>query len=147
MAEQAKRWLGIDFGLSRIGVAISDPLGILASGLETVTWNGKDLDRPALRIAQLVQDHDVAGIILGYPARTDGRQVQMAGLIDDFASRIKAGTGVKIHLHDERFTTVLARQKLREAGIREKRQRPVIDQVAAEIILQEFLDNYRKPCL
>ncbi len=144
MVLQMKRWLGIDFGLTRIGVAISDPMAILASGLETVYWNGIDLTKPVQRITQLIKENNVAGIILGHPVRTDGRRADLTDLLAEFAQAVQAETDVSIKLHDERFTTVIARRKLQEAGIKEKKQRPLIDQLAAEIILQEFLDSYRK---
>lgn len=144
MLTQPGKWMGIDFGLARIGVAISDPLGILASGLETIRWNGRDTDVILARLVFLASQQNVQGIVLGYPGRTDGRQASLTGMVNDLAASLEQQAGVPVLLRDERYTTVMARRRLQESGVRANRQRPVIDQVAAEIILQEHLESRRK---
>lgn len=136
--------MGIDFGLARIGVAVSDPLGILAVGLETIRWNGRDTVAVLERLICLVRQQAVRGIVLGYPQRTDGRQASLTGTVRELAAELEQKTGVPVLLRDERYTTVIARRKLQESGVRAKKQKPVIDQVAAEIILQEHLESRRK---
>ncbi|MDW7655543.1 MAG: Holliday junction resolvase RuvX [Bacillota bacterium] len=144
MLTQTGKWMGVDFGLARIGVAVSDPLGILANGLETIRWNGRDADSIKERLVYLVKQQNVQGIVMGYPSRTDGKQASLTGMVRDLAAELEQVTGVPVLLRDERFTTVMARRKLQESGVKAKRQKPVIDQVAAEIILQEYLESRRK---
>lgn len=136
--------MGIDFGLARIGVAVSDPLGILAAGLETIRWNGRDTATVMERLVCLARQQNIRGIVLGYPQRTDGRQASLTGMVRELAAGLEQKTGVPVLLRDERFTTVIARRKLQESGVRSRKQKPVIDQVAAEIILQEHLESRRK---
>ena len=143
MTVNPNKWLGIDFGLSRIGIAISDPLGILARGLETMRWNGKDTEGVLERLAAVVRREQVGGVIMGCPGRTDGREASLAEPIRQLSARLEQLTQVPVLLRDERFTTVIARRKLLESGVSTKRHKPVIDQAAAEIILQEHLDSRR----
>lgn len=137
------RVLGIDFGYARIGTAISDPLRMLASGLETLNWNGEDLTWVWERLDQLVRQHGVKEIVVGTPKRTDGKAGGSSEIgAEEFAQRLEALTGLRVHRVDERFTTVIASRNLRESGSK-KRRRDVIDQAAAEVILQDFLDRNR----
>lgn len=144
MYAETGKWMGIDFGLARIGVAVSDPLGILANGLETIRWNGRDTDAIMERLVFLVKQQNVQGIVLGYPSRTDGKQASLTETVRELAAGLEQKTCVPVLLRDERYTTVMARRKLQESGVKARRQRPVIDQVAAEIILQEHLESRRK---
>ncbi|MDI9469728.1 MAG: Holliday junction resolvase RuvX [Bacillota bacterium] len=140
MTEQPGRWLGLDFGLARIGVAISDPLGITARGIETLRWNGRDAEPALLRLLELLDEHQIAGIVLGQPRRTDGRASASEAEAEGFAAALAERCQLPIVRVDERFTTVLAHRLLSELDWRGDRRR-VIDQVAAEIILQDYLDR------
>ncbi|WP_445170606.1 Holliday junction resolvase RuvX [Mycolicibacterium sp. Dal123E01] len=136
------RRLGIDVGTVRIGVAVSDPDGILATPVETVRREktGKHLRR----LRTLVDEHDVIEVIVGLPrtlADRAGTSAQDAvEVADELAGRIAP---VPVRLADERMTTVVAQRSLREAGVRAKDQRGVIDQAAAVGILQGWLDQRR----
>lgn len=137
------RWMGIDFGMKHIGVALSDELWITASGFETVNWNGQDDSWAVNRIAEIVKEKNVTGIVLGKPARTDGSVSHTEEVATEFGKKIEQITGITPVLKDERYTTVLASQFMREVGRSAKKQKPVIDQVAAEIILSDYLETLR----
>ncbi|WP_396929448.1 Holliday junction resolvase RuvX [Mycolicibacterium sp.] len=136
------RRLGVDVGTVRIGVAISDPDGILATPVETVRRErtGKHLRR----LVALVTEHDIVEVVVGLPrtlADRAGTSAQDAvDVADALAERIAP---VPVRLADERLTTVVAQRSLREAGVRAKSQRGVIDQAAAVGILQGWLDQRR----
>jgi len=136
------RRLGVDVGTVRIGVAVSDPDGILATPVETVRRErtGKHLRR----LSALVTEYDIVEVIVGLPrtlADRAGTSAQDAvEVADALAERIAP---VPVRLADERLTTVVAQRSLREAGVRAKSQRGVIDQAAAVGILQGWLDQRR----
>jgi putative Holliday junction resolvase len=136
------RRLGIDVGGVRIGVATSDPDGILATPVETVTRDRSN--KHVRRLAQLVNELEAVEVVVGLPrtlADRSGPAAQDAiALADQLARRI-APTPVR--LADERLTTVTAQRSLRDAGVRAKRQRSMIDQAAAVGILQNWLDQRR----
>jgi putative Holliday junction resolvase len=136
------RRLGVDVGSVRIGVAVSDPDGILATPLETVRRDKGD--KHLRRLVALIGEHEVVEVVVGLPrtlADRAGSAAQDAlAVADGLAARIPA---VPVRLADERLTTVSAQRSLREAGVRAKAQRSVIDQVAAVAILQGWLDQRR----
>jgi putative Holliday junction resolvase len=139
---QAGRVLGVDVGTVRVGVALSDPTGTLASPLETLrrAKNLSDLDR----LAQLVVEHEVTEVVVGEPVHLSGASgasaADAANYAQELADRIP---DVPVNLIDERLSTVTAASHLREGGIDSRKQRPVIDQAAAVVILQQFLDSRR----
>ncbi|HNF06797.1 MAG: Holliday junction resolvase RuvX [Mycolicibacterium sp.] len=133
------RRLGIDVGTVRIGVAVSDPDGILATPVETVRRDAKHLRR----LAALVDEYEAVEVVVGLPrtlADRAGASAQDAiAVADSLAAKIE----VPVRLADERLTTVSAARSLRDAGVRAKAQRGVIDQAAAVAILQGWLDQRR----
>jgi putative Holliday junction resolvase len=136
------RRLGIDVGAVRVGVALSDPDGLLATPLVTVrrdVEHGADL----AAIAGLVAEHDVVEIVVGLPRTLAGREGSAAEAARAFATALAGQVGVPIVLSDERLTTVVATRQLRESGRSGRRQRAVVDQVAAVAILQGWLDTHR----
>lgn len=137
------RWMGIDFGMKHIGVALSDELWITASGIETVNWNGLDDSWAVNRIAQIVKDNNVTGIVLGKPSRTDGTVSHTEEAAVEFGKKIETVTGITPIMKDERYTTVLASRFMQDIGRAAKKQKKVIDQVAAEIILADYLETLR----
>ncbi|MCR5593657.1 MAG: Holliday junction resolvase RuvX [Saccharofermentans sp.] len=137
------RIMGIDFGMKHIGVALSDELWITASGFETVNWNGQDDSWAVSRIAEIVKQKNVTGIILGKPSRTDGTVSHTEEAAIAFGQKIEDVTGIKPVMKDERFTTVLASRFMHDVGRSSKKQKSVIDQVAAEIILSDYLETLR----
>jgi putative Holliday junction resolvase len=134
------RVLGVDVGTVRVGVALSDPTGTLASPLETVqrAKDGSDLDR----LAALVVEHEVSEIVVGEPRHLSGASGASAEDATAYSRALAGRIGdVPVHLVDERLSTVTAAQSLREAGRDSRAQRSVIDQAAAVVILQQFLDT------
>jgi putative Holliday junction resolvase len=137
------RRLGIDVGAVRVGVALSDPDGVLATPLVTVPRDvagGSDL----AAIAGLVAEHEVVGIVLGLPRTLAGREGPAAEAARDFAAGLVSVVDVPVELSDERLTTVVATQQLRERGVKGRKQRAVVDQAAAVAILQGWLDAARR---
>ena len=136
----AGRVLGVDVGTVRVGVALSDPTATIASPVETLrrAKDGSDLDR----LAALVVEHEVAEVVVGEPRHLSGASGTSAqdarAYSEALAGRI---ADVPVHLIDERLSTVTAANHLREGGIDSRKQRPVIDQAAAVVILQQYLDS------
>ncbi|GEL19029.1 Holliday junction resolvase RuvX [Pseudonocardia asaccharolytica] len=137
------RRLGIDVGTVRIGVALSDPDGVLATPLTTVprdAGGGADLRA----IADLVAEHEVVQVIVGLPRTLAGREGPAAKAAQAFAAGLAGVLDVSVALADERLTTVVATRQLRDRGIKARKQRAVVDQVAAVGILQGWLDAQRR---
>jgi putative holliday junction resolvase len=136
------RRIGIDVGTVRIGVAASDPDGILATPVETVRRERSG--RHLRRLAQLVGEYEAVEVVVGLPRtladRTGSSARDAIELADALAARVDP---VPVRLADERLTTVSAQRALRDAGVRAKNQRAMIDQVAAVGILQSWLDQRR----
>jgi putative Holliday junction resolvase len=134
------RVMGVDVGTVRVGVALSDPTGTLASPLETLkrAKDGSDLDR----LVALVVEHEVSEVVVGEPVHLSGASgasaADAAAYAQALADRIP---DVPVQLIDERLSTVTAASHLREGGIDSRKQRSVIDQAAAVVILQSFLDG------
>lgn len=135
---QMKKALGIDLGEARVGVAISDDLGMLAHPLETIPARSIDYLE---RIVSIAAERQVESIIVGMPRNMDGSYGPAATKAREFIEKLKSQTSCRVISWDERLTTVSAQRSLHEAGRNTKKQRPVIDQVAAQIILQGWLDS------
>jgi putative holliday junction resolvase len=143
-SEPCGRRLGVDVGEVRIGVALSDPAGILATPLVTLSRDrsgGRDLDA----LAAMVVEHEVVEVVVGLPRTLAGREGPAARAAADYARALggRLGEGVAVRLTDERLTTVSATRMLAERGVRGRKQRAVIDQAAAVEILQGWLDARR----
>jgi putative Holliday junction resolvase len=137
------RRLGVDVGTVRIGVAVSDPDGILATPVETVPRDKRGT-RHVRRIAALVADYDAVEVVVGLPRTLADRQGSSARDAIAVADLLAGAVApVPVRLTDERFTTLTAQRSLREAGVRARGQRSVIDQAAAVGILQNWLDQRR----
>ena len=139
------RRLGVDVGTVRIGVATSDPDGILATPVETVQRDRKGVTgRHLRRLAQLAEELEVVEIVVGLPRtladRTGPSALDAIAVAEALAARVDP---VPVRLSDERLTTVTAQRSLREAGVRAKGQKTMIDQAAAVGILQTWLDQRR----
>ncbi|MGY1985970.1 Holliday junction resolvase RuvX [Blastococcus sp. SYSU DS0669] len=138
------RVLGVDVGTVRVGLALSDATGTLASPLETLrrAKDGSDLDR----LAALVVEHEVSEVVVGEPVHLSGASGASAQDAADYAQELADRIpDVPVNLIDERLSTVTAASHLREGGVDSRRQRAVIDQAAAVVILQQYLDSRRAP--
>ena len=141
MSQLQGRVMGIDYGLARIGIAVSDPLRITARGVETVNWNGRDIEWAVNRICELAEEYEVREIVMGLPRRTDGKASPSEDGARAFAAILEERLSLKPIFRDERYTTVLASRVLNEVDYKKQNKRKVIDQVAAEIILQDYINN------
>ena len=133
----AGRILAIDFGLKRIGLALSDGLGITAQGLPT-------LERTRLRddlqhIEGLVEEHSVERVILGNPIGNSGRETSMSKHVAGFAAKLRDRLRCSVELWDERLTSVEANRMLRDSGISIAKRRKATDRVAATLLLQSYM--------
>jgi putative Holliday junction resolvase len=135
------RVLGLDLGSKRIGVALSDPSGVIASPLTTIERRGGERDLAA--VGALVREHEVSEIVVGLPLHMDGRRGPEAEAAQRFARALATAVGVPVDTFDERWTTVEADRALRESGRKGAKRRAVIDAVAASILLRTWLDRRR----
>ena len=133
-----KRILGIDHGEARIGLALSDELGMFAHPLETIKV--KEQTDLAGYIAGIIGREKVETVVIGMPRNMNGTYGPAAEKVKAFAESLKAKAGCAIKFWDERLTTVAAQKSLHESGRNVKQGRAVIDQVAAQMILQGYLD-------
>ncbi|MCQ2533510.1 MAG: Holliday junction resolvase RuvX [Clostridia bacterium] len=137
------RVMAIDFGMRHIGIALSDELRIIASGYETVNWNGEDDEWALNRICEIIEDKNVKEIVLGKPSKANGEESESERKAKAFGDKLEARIGIKPVLKDERYTTVIASQMLHANNIKAKKQKKIIDQMAAEVILREYLEQHR----
>lgn len=138
-ADITGRLLGLDVGTRRIGIAVSDLLGITAQGLPTLQRSNKRRDFAELE--RIIADHGVAEIVVGYPLRLSGAESAQTAKVVEFAEELKRRTGLPIHLWDERLTSAEANRLLRETEMSIKRRGQVVDQMAAVLILQSYMEN------
>jgi putative Holliday junction resolvase len=135
--------LGVDVGSVRVGLAASDPSGLLASPVETVPRDVTDARTDLARIAALARDLDAVEVVVGLPRTLAGREGPAAEAARAFGDALAAALPVPVVYADERLTTVVATQQLRSRGVKGRKQRAVIDQAAAVAILQGWLDARR----
>jgi len=140
-----RRILGVDFGRARIGVAISDELGLLAHPLETIP--GAKMGAAARRVAEIASANDVERVVVGMPRQMNGELGTAASEVTIFADKLRPLLGCEIVLWDERLTTAAANRALRDAGQKTRRTRGFVDQVAAQMILQGYLDSVQDSAL
>ncbi len=136
------RILGLDIGSKRIGVAVSDELGITAQALETVLC--KDADSDLNKIEDLVTRYEANEIVVGVPYNMNGTEGPQARIVNAFMKKLAQRVGVPVRGWDERLTTVAAERTLLEADLSRAKRRKVIDKVAAVIILQGYLNQRRE---
>jgi putative Holliday junction resolvase len=134
--------LGVDYGGVRIGLAVSDPDGKIASPLGTYQRHGRDKD--AAHFKQLIEQEDIGRIVLGLPLHTDGREGHKATETRAFGQWLEEVTGLPVVYCDEQFTTVEAEAHLWSAGLTHKARKARRDRVAAQMILQSYIDNRTK---
>jgi putative Holliday junction resolvase len=139
--KQSGRILGLDVGSKRIGIAISDLLGITAQGQETLQRQNKRLDFE--RLGKLIREHEIAEIVVGYPLRMSGAAGVQAEKMQGFAEELRERFQVPVHLWDERLTSAEANRLLRETEMSIRRRGQVVDQMAAVLILQSWMESKR----
>jgi putative Holliday junction resolvase len=132
------RILALDVGEKRIGLAVSDPLGITAQGLGVLIRRDRETD--LARLVEVAREYHVQEIVVGFPRHLDGRPGEQAPAIMELGRTLGAALGVPVNTWDERLTTVEADRVLLQADLSRRRRRQVVDQVAAVLILQSYLE-------
>jgi len=132
------RALGVDYGTKRVGLAISDALGLTARPLAVVPRSSV-----VEEVVNLVKEQDVGTIVVGLPTGLSGDEGTSASEARKLADELGFATGVHVVLRDERYTSRMAETALVESGMKRRKRRETVDKVAAAIILQDFLDNTR----
>jgi putative Holliday junction resolvase len=139
------RIMGLDYGSRTVGVAISDELLITAQAKEIIRRKEENKLRQTLaRIEELIQEYGVEKIVLGLPVHMDESPSERSQLCLEFKDKIERRTGIPVEMLDERLTTVEADEIMDEVGIRGRERKEYVDMIAAQIILQDYLDNKHK---
>lgn len=135
------RIMGLDFGSKTVGVAVSDPLGITAQGVEIVRRKSEKRMRQTLaRIEELIGVYEVGHLVLGYPKNMNGTEGPRCEKTKEFKELLEKRTGLSVTLWDERLTTVAADRSMMEAGLGRQERKEYVDELAAVFILQGYMD-------
>lgn len=138
------RIMGLDYGSKTVGIAISDPLGITAQGIETITRKDENkLRKTCARIEALIEEYQVEKIVIGLPKHMNNDIGIRAEKSMEFAEMLKRRTGLEVQMWDERLTTMEAERTLIESNIRREDRKKYIDKIAAVFILQGYLDSVK----
>lgn len=132
------RWLGLDYGDTRTGVAVSDGLGWTAQGLEVIA--GRNTQALLDRVEELARQWEVVGVVVGLPKNMDGTIGRRGEISIEFADKVKARLNIPVELWDERLSSASAERTLLEADMSRKKRKQVIDKMAAALILQNYMD-------
>ena len=135
------KYLAVDYGDKRTGLADCDPSGMIASGIGTISEGG--MTKTAERVAKEAESRSCKKIIVGLPKNMDGSEGERAGVIRLFVDMLRSMTDIPVDFYDERMTTMVAHRFLSESGTFGKKRKGVVDTLSAEIILQNYLDRER----
>ena len=136
------RILGLDFGSKTVGVAVSDPLGITAQGVEIIRRKDENKLRQTLaRIEELAKDYEAQEIVLGLPKNMNNTLGDRVEKTMEFKAMLERRTGLNVTMWDERLTTVAADKAMMEAGLNSRERKEYVDMIAAVFILQGYLDS------
>lgn len=133
------RILALDLGKRRIGLALSDELGLTAQGLETMQRAGIRVD--LARLSDLASERGVTLILVGNPLHMNGSEGSQSAWAREFAEKLRSRTGLAVRMWDERLTTVEAERVLRQSGISQQKRGAAVDRLAAVILLQSYLES------
>lgn len=136
------RIIGIDYGDSKIGIAVSDPFGWIAQGVETIKWRD-DVNKPIDRIKSLIDEYGADKCVVGFPLNMNGTIGTRGEKTSEFISLLTGKTGIEVIKWDERLTTKAANRVMHEMGTKTSKKKHVEDQIAAVYILQGYLDSIR----
>lgn len=138
------RIMGLDYGSKTVGVAVCDPLGITAQTVETIVRKEENKLRKTLaRIEELIRQYEIERIVLGYPKNMNNTIGERGKKSEELKETIERRTSIPVILWDERLTTVAAQRVLMESGVRREHRKESVDQIAASMILQGYLDSLR----
>lgn len=133
--------LGLDYGRQRIGVAVSDPLGLTAQPVET--WSGLRWEEVVQRICKLVEQKDVERVVVGFPLTLKGKKGFFAREVEQFVERLRHSISIPVTLWDERMTSIQARRLLHQMGEKPSRRKEKVDLISSVLLLQNYLDYTR----
>lgn len=136
--------MGLDVGDKTIGVSVSDELGWTAQGVEVIRRNPDSPKSDVKRLQELIKQYSITKIIVGLPKNMNGSIGPRGELCQEFARKLEASTGIAVQMWDERLTTVAAERFLITADVKRKKRKQVIDKMAANLILQGYLDAQNK---
>jgi putative Holliday junction resolvase len=136
---ESQRFLGVDYGRRRVGLAVSDPAGIIARPLETLTV--KSMNESVSSVCAVAEREDAAGIVVGMPLAESGKPTELSEEVTKFCALIKARIPLPVHLEDERLSSRQALGVLHAHGMKTKGNKEKIDRISAAIVLQAFLDR------
>ena len=138
------RWMGLDYGSKTVGVAVTDALGITVQPLETITRKAENkLRRTCVRIEELVIEYNIELIVLGRPLNMDGSTGERVRLCEEFKAMLVRRIGIEVVWQDERLTTAAASEILDETNVRAEDKKKYIDQVAAQLILEDYISRIK----
>ncbi len=135
------RILGIDYGRRRVGIAKSDETETIATGLETITY--QQPTELLEKLAKIIREHEIASIVIGRPIALDGSARERAREVDEFAARLANQVNLPVDLYDERLSTIIAQQTIREQGKQPSRNKALIDKISAVVLLESYLERKR----
>lgn len=139
------RIMGLDFGSKTVGVAITDPLGLTAQGIEIIRRKEENKLRKTLaRIEELIVEYEVTKIVLGLPKNMNDTEGERVRLSLEFKEMLERRTGLPVDMWDERLTTVEAHEIMIEAGIRREDRKDYVDMIAAQLILEGYMEYHRE---
>ena len=137
--------MGLDYGSRTVGVAVSDPLGFTAQGVEIIRREQENkLRRTLARIEELIAQYEVTELVLGFPRNMNSTVGERAEKTLEFRAMLERRTGLPVTMWDERLTTVAANRTLMESGVRRERRKEYVDMIAAVYILQGYLDSLER---
>ena len=140
-----ERLMGLDFGSKTVGVALSDPTGLIASPLESIEREREDkLRKTFSRIEELIEEYKVTKIVLGLPLNMDSSEGERVRKTQEFKEALERRTGLEIVFWDERLSTVEAHDIMTEAGVKGIDRKKFVDKIAASIILQGYMDSQKE---
>ena len=135
------RYLGLDLGTKTLGVSLSDRLGLIASTYKTIRFNENDYESALNQLEEIISEFKVEKIVLGLPKNMNNTVGERGEDTLSFRDALVRRTGLEVILWDERLTTVASEKVLMESGVRRENRKKVIDQIAASMILQGYLDS------
>ena len=135
------KYLGVDYGDKRTGLADCDMSGMIASGIGTISEGG--MRNTAIKVAEVARERGVKKIVIGLPKNMDGTEGERAEVIRSFAELLRSECDIPIDFYDERMTTMIAHRFLSDSGTFGKKRKGVVDTLSAQIILQNYLDRER----
>ena len=138
--------MGLDLGAKTVGVAVTDTSLAVVTGIETIRRDRENkIRRTLVRIEELIGEYGIDMIVLGLPFHMDGHAGERAQRSEEFAEQLRRRTGLPVHLQDERLTSLEAEERMKAAGLPPEKRKQLVDLVAAEVILEDYLASHHDP--